>query len=240
MKYIHGERTFLYEHEKNNLDRAIDQYNKAADEYHQKQNELESTDPDVRQSREKELHAIKQKLETQRLNLDGMASLQAQLDAYRSVGRDATQGSRKEVTEKQRGLHSEGHHGNDLKQLKQFMQATAKPCPGCNHSAHHIVPGKGKAKTQEAYLARTHIHRFGIRINDPDNGVWLPTYSKHTPLWSMPKSKGHLEYHTEGYERWVRNKLRVKSSEAFIRTELNLIGKLLQQNRLPEEARKKG
>ncbi len=237
MKFIHGERTFLYEHEKNLLDRAIDQYNKVADEYYKTKNELKESPPDVRQKREKKLGAIKQKLETQRLCLDGMACLQAQLEAYRSSGKAATEGNRKEVTEKQKVLLAEGHHGADLALLAKFMQTDAKPRPGSKHTAHHIVPGKGK--TSQAYLARTYIHRFGIRINDPDNGVWLPTYSKYTPLWSMPQSKGHLEYHTEGYERWVRNKLRVKSSEAFIRIELNLIGKLLQQNRLPEEARKK-
>jgi hypothetical protein len=57
--------------------------------------------------------------------------------------------------------------------------------------------------------------------------------------WSMPDSKGHLEYHTEGYESWVLKKMRSKSGEIAIRLELDLIGKMLQENNIPKEAQKK-
>ena len=235
MKYLHGERTFLFEHEKNMLDRAIDRYDSLATKYYSKSNDPSCDSPDVRDSRKRELADIKHQLECQRLSLDHMASIQTQLDAYREQGAAATQGSRQEGTQKQKGLLAEGHHGNDLGKLEKYMQATGNPKPDSRHTAHHIVPGKGK--TRFANLSRVHMHRFGIRINDPGNGVWLPTYAKYTPLWSMPESKGHLEYHTHGYEQWVRKKINAKSSEPAIRMELTLIGKMLQENNLPPEAK---
>jgi len=60
------------------------------------------------------------------------------------------------------------------------MRAVPVPKPSANHTAHHIVPGKGK--TKGAVRARIRLHLYGIRINDPGNGVWLPTYSKRKRL----------------------------------------------------------
>lgn len=109
------------------------------------------------------------------------------------------------------------------------------PKPSPQHTAHHIVPGKGR--TVHSARARSRIHLFGIRINDPDNGVWLPSASKYTPNWSMPEALGHKQYHTEGYEKWVSMRLRNQSSETFARQELRMIALLLEQNKLPPEAR---
>lgn len=217
------------------LDRAINKYSQQADKYFKELNELENAPADVRAKREKELEKAKTFLEHERRFAELMAATQADLDSYRGLGRDATQGTRSEVAAKQTALASEEHHPTDV--LEKFMRSIPIPKPSSVHTAHHIVPGRGK--TKDANLARVRMHRFGVRINDPDNGVWLPRFKSHTPHWSMPDSKGHLQYHTHGYESWVFKKLRSKSSEVFIRQELRLIGQLLQSNKIPDEARKK-
>lgn len=233
--HIHGKRTTLHYYEMTPLDKAIDAYQKKAEQYFATKNEIENAPADVRKQREIELRKIKDELEHQRMNAESYASIQAQLDAYREVGRTATKGNRSEVVQKQRTLHAEDHHTTAV--LEEMMRADGIPKPSSQHTAHHVIPGTGK--TKNANLARVHMHRFGVRINDPDNGVYLPMYKKYTPHWSMPDSKGHLEYHTEGYEDWVRRKIQVKSGETFIRMELKLIGELLKINKLPDEARKK-
>lgn len=233
--HVHGKRTTLHYYEMTLLDRAIDAYHKKAEQYFTTKNEIENAPIDVRKQREIELRKIKAELDHQRMNAESYAFIQAQLDTYREAGREATKGKRSEVAQKQRTLQAEAHHTTEI--LEEMMKADASPKPSSQHTAHHIVPGTGK--TKDANLARVHMHRFGVRINDPDNGVYLPMYKKYTPHWSMPDSKGHLEYHTEGYEGWVRKKIQVKSGEAFIRIELRLIGELLKTNKLPDEARKK-
>lgn len=117
-----------------------------------------------------------------------------------------------------------------------MLLADGRPKPSSQHSPHHIVPGLGR--TRFANLARVLLHRIGIRINDPDNGVWLPMYRKFTPHWSMPEAKGHIEYHTNGYERWIYNRIRIRTGEAFIRMELRTVASLMETNTLPDETKK--
>jgi len=235
MKFIQGTRSELRYDEMNPLDRAINEYSRKASEYFKKQLELEKLPPDVREKRKRELVEAKRFLEHQRMNAENYASIQASLDLYREQGRNATKGSRSEVAIKQEALVNEGHHPTSV--LAKMLVADGQPKPSSRHSPHHIVPGRGK--TKNAYLARVYIHGFGIRINDPDNGVWLPMYKKYTPHWSMPEAKGHLEYHTEGYEAWVARRIQGRSGEAFIRMELQTIADLLRRNSLPDEAGKK-
>lgn len=236
MKFINGISTELRYDEMTALDRAIDQYSKQADKYFKEKLKIDNLPINVRNKRIEELQKAKAFLEHQRMNAESYAAIQVGLDKYQEQGRSAMKGSRSEVVEKQRALMAEKHHPTKI--LASMMKSAANPPPSSIHTAHHIIPGKGKVyKTKEGNLARVHMHRFGIRINDPDNGVWLPRYKKHTPHWSMPESKGHLEYHTKNYERWAERKVRSHRTEFAIRSQLKTIGNLLQENKLPNEAR---
>ncbi|WP_423838739.1 AHH domain-containing protein [Thalassolituus oleivorans] len=64
----------------------------------------------------------------------------------------------------------EKHHPTQV--LGRFMRAAGRPKPRPNFCAHHLVQGKGQ--TRFAYRARIHMHFNDIRINDPDNGAWMP------------------------------------------------------------------
>ena len=46
----------------------------------------------------------------------------------------------------------------------------------------------------------------------------------------MPNSRGHLTYHTIAYEGWVLNRIQGRRNIDMIKTELQVIGKLLQDN----------
>ncbi|MES2674570.1 MAG: AHH domain-containing protein [Pseudomonadota bacterium] len=233
MEYIHGERVTLRYDEMSPLDRMIDSYGRQAEKYFCDLNSSENAPLDVREKRKKDLELARLHLEQERRFAEVIADVQAGLEIYRQAGREATQGTASMVAMKQKELISEKHHSTQI--LEMHMRAVPIPKPSAKHTAHHIAPGSGR--TRDAYRARLRIHRFGVRVNDPDNGVWLPTYSKHTPHWSMPDAKGHLQYHTEGYESWILRKLQAKSSEVLIRQELRLIGQALQENNIPPEAR---
>jgi hypothetical protein len=155
-----------------------------------------------------------------------VADVQAGLDAYRAYGRGAAEGSgqsRSAAAEIRQNLLAEDHHPTGI--LEFFMRAVPNPKPSGQHTAHHIAPGKGRSKF--AYRARVRLHTAGVRINDPDNGVWLPRKSSYTPHWSMSEALGHLQYHTNGYERWISDRLETKFGETFVRLELRIISQLL-------------
>lgn len=109
------------------------------------------------------------------------------------------------------------------------MRAEGQIKPSHKHTAHHIVPGKGKLEMVTAQT-RIHLHLHGIRINDPANGVYLIHNDADTPHWSMPNSRGHRKYHTHEYERWVSQKVRTQTNIDYIKTQLQLIGRILQDN----------
>lgn len=230
-KYEHA--TAAQEHYKKTLlDLHLDAYDCMATQYYISKLDYDNAKPDVRKKRKAELDKTKMLLNSQRMSTESMASVQAKLDNYQLQGRLATVGKRSEVARKQNELALEKHHPTKL--LEKFMIASVNPKPSPYHSAHHIVPGKGK--TVHANLARVRLHRYGVRINDPDNGVWLPTYKKYTPNWAMPSAKSHLEYHTLKYESWVKDRLQAQINEPSLRRELRFIAKLLKNNQLPLEA----
>ncbi len=195
--------------EKSPLDRAIEGYSQKAEQYYKDLNSSEHSLPDSRKKRKKALEDAKKFLGHERRFTEIMSTIQPDLDRYSALGRDATPGSGSEIADNQRLQATVEHHPTDT--LERFMRAAPIPKPSSVHTAHHIAPGKGKTKS--ANLARINIHSFGIRVNDPDNGVWLPRFKEHTPL---PKSKGHLQYHTEGCEDWVLRKISTKLNELFI------------------------
>jgi hypothetical protein len=235
MEYKNGVRTTYRYDEMSPLDQAIENLLQKAQTYYKDLNRAENAPKDVREKRKKELENAKQHLEHERRLAEVKVDVQADLQTYRLRGKQAYKGTNVEIAASQKELLAEEHHPTEI--LEKYMRAVPIPKPSPVHTAHHIVPGAGK--TKDAYRARLRIHRYGIRINDPDNGVWLPNATKHTPHWSMPNALGHNKYHTHGYESWLLRRLQSKSSEEFIRIELRLIGQELQENNIPPEARAK-
>jgi hypothetical protein len=235
MEYKGGISTVFRYDELSALDQAIENLVRKANQYYKDLNHAENESPDIRDKRKQELEKAKKYLEHERRIAEVRVDVLADLQGYRLKGRQANQGTNLEIAASQKELLAEKHHPTQI--LEKYMRAVPIPKPSPYHTAHHITPGIGK--TKDAYRARLRIHRYGIRINDPDNGVWLPSATKHTPHWSMPNAKGHNSYHTHGYESWLLRRLQSKSGEEFIRQELQLIGRQLQENNIPPEARSK-
>jgi hypothetical protein len=232
MEYKHGVRQTPLWHELSSLDAAIEQYSQKAKAYYLNLDVIaDNLDPEARKAREKELKDALKHLAHERRLAEVKVDVQTELEHYRQQGRSLFTGKRSEMAAGHAALAGDKHHPTE--QLERFLRADGRPKPSLLHTAHHIVPGKGK--TRAANRARLHIHRFAIRINDPDNGTWLVRKKKDVPHWSMPKSLGHLQYHTYNYETWVYESLRVWQSENAVRHRLRLMGRMLQEGNQPKQ-----
>ncbi|MGW3653675.1 ricin-type beta-trefoil lectin domain protein [Streptomyces sp. NPDC000878] len=103
--------------------------------------------------------------------------------------------------------------------LRNALNAAGDLEPATPHSPHHIVAGN----SPKAAPARAQLDRFGIGVNDAENGVWLPRSS------SSPNPNGlsvHSKVHTNDYYAYVNNLM----SGARNRSEaLDVIGHVKRQ-----------
>jgi hypothetical protein len=225
LEYRHGVRISKLVHEMSPLEAAIHQYEEMAKKHYSKASDKKTTLTD--KERKAKLKEALSFLELERGRLNTIADVQGQLDQYREAGMQAVNGVEIAQRSAMSMMRSEKHH--PTKVLEEFMRAEGQTKPSIKHTAHHIVPGRGKLRVLTAQT-RIHLHLHGIRINDPANGVYLVHDDADTPHWSMPKSKGHLRYHTHDYERWVSQKITPHTNMDFIKTQLQIIGRLLQDN----------
>lgn len=236
LEYRNGVRLTDLAHEQSPLDAAMNNYERMARKHISQYGEMAkkhyAEDKTLTEKqREEGLEASLRFLALERDRLTAIASVQAQLEAYREGGMAATKGSAAQKRQALTMLSNEKHHPTEV--LEKYMRAEGVPKPSSKHTAHHIVPGKGKIKKN--LLTRVHLHRYGVRINDPANGVYLLHKDEYAPHWSMPKSRGHLTYHTEAYETWVHNRVMNQRHIDFLKTELQVIGRILQDNE-PKDA----
>lgn len=200
--------------------RTLDRYEKLA-----KVDAKKSTNTEI--EREAELKECLRFLKLERLKLEAIVDVQSRLAMYRDSALAATRGTANERDTPIRRLSSEKHHPTG--DIEAFMIAKGVPKPSAYHTAHHIIPGKGKDQLING-RTRLHLHRYGVGINDPANGVYLVSSDEFAPHWSMPLSRGHKKYHTKLYETWVANRIRGLKNIDHIKSQLQLIGRTLQQN----------
>ncbi len=225
LEYQHGVRITPQYHEMSALEAAIYRYEQMAEKHYSLSNKNLNITKEQRELKLKEsLHHLK----NERRLLESINDVQTRLDIYRKEGELAVMGNRKQAAKAARAMAAENHH--PTKTLESFMRAEGVPKPSSNHTAHHILPGKGQYRQMEVSRARLHMHLNGIRINDPANGVYLVTIDANTPHWSMPNSRGHLKYHTEDYEAFVSEKVSAFNGQDHIKTRLQVIGRILQDN----------
>lgn len=144
------------------------------------------------------------------------AQVQAGIDKYRA---QANSMSTKE-------LQLEKHNSTVL---GRHLEASGEKRPARCH-AHAIVAG---GHTRAAIL-RAIMARLKIRIDDPDNGCWLPENTAATPHPVMPRAVPHSRIHRNNYFFWLYSRLRGISQEASFRANLNLIAKQLHEHTFPE------
>jgi hypothetical protein len=219
-----GCRTALLAHEMTPLDLAIAQFEKQAKAYYSKKRQAPPENPDERLKRENELARALEHLKTERRKVAVLAQIQVRLAEYQGWGRKKADDNPFELLE-------EKHHPTTV--LAGNMRADGRPQPSQRHSPHHIVQGKGKhPRTPDV---RLNLHLYGIRINDPDNGVWMPRTKADKGHWSMPSAPAHSEIHTFNYETWINFLLSTLEGEEVIRSALVRIRILLRDGNQPKQ-----
>lgn len=122
-------------------------------------------------------------------------------------------------------------HSSEL--LTQHMTAFGEPRPHKLCDAHAIVSGgHPRAAALRAILAH-----FKLRIDDPDNGCWLPknTEAKKQMPTRLRNAVPHSRIHRANYYTWMERILdlsRIKN-QGKLRFELNMIERVLQDGSHP-------
>ena len=234
MEYLHGVRLTPDYHELSLLEATISNFEKQARKFHRHRRSaavLPET-PEQRKHRESELQSALKHLEQERRIALVTAEVQVKLEAYREQMHSRNGISRLERQDNRAKMLAEKHH-RTTDTLVGFLRADGRPQPSPKHTAHHIVPGKGR--TPFAVQARINLHMYDIRINDPSNGVWLIRLKADKGHWSMPESKSHLEIHTHNYEKWVFTQTKMAVDEQSMRGSLRRLRLLLEGGKQPDK-----
>lgn len=222
MEFVHGLRTDYSYHELSPLERAIQNFEKKAFLYHKRAASIPSNEtPQDRLKREQNLASTLAHLKNERMHIRTLAQIQQRLEEYRKKAEVMT---RKE-------FRMEKHH--PTRKLAINLRASGRPQPSLNHTAHHIVLGKGR--TQGMADARLLMFLYKIRINDPDNGAWLPRQKKDKGHWAMPNAPAHSEIHGHNYETWVTALTQTAMNEYAFRAALLRIRCMLRDGRHPPQ-----
>lgn len=224
MEIEHGVKVGLLPHEMTPLEVAISKFEKQAQAYYSKKRQTPAETPEERRKREKELSSALIHLKNERKKVAILAQIQIRLEEYQGWGR-------KKAAENPFELLEEKHHPTTV--LARNMRADGRPQPSQRHSPHHAVQGKGKhPRTADV---RLNLHLYGIRINDPENGVWMPRTKSDRGHWSMPSAPAHSEIHTFNYETWVNFLLAPLEGEEVLRAALIRIRCLLRDGKQPQQ-----
>lgn len=223
MNYIHGKRTTPLHHEMDAYERVIAGFEKKAKNFH-KNKQIAAKQEGSETLAQRRLRLADKKLEFEHLKLEAasakiMAQVQIRIQQYRAASLSLGE------------MQSEKHHPTG--EFESLLRLDGRPKPSPKHTAHHIVPGKGF--TEMAASARIELHLHNIRINDPDNGVWMLRRKKNKGHWSMPNANAHKEIHTHNYERWVYQRILAAQDEFEARGILKNIGSLLHEGKQPPQ-----
>lgn len=220
MEFVNGVRITQLYYELSPLERAIQNFEKKAFLYHDKTKNIPANETSQeRIKREQELASAFAHLKNERLHIKALAQIQQRLEEYRKKAEAMT---RKEFRE-------EKHH--PTRKLGINLRASGRPQPSQNHTAHHMVLGKGR--TQGMADARLLMFLYKIRINDPDNGTWLPRHKKDKGHWSMPNAPAHSEIHGHNYEIWITALTQTAMNEHAFRAALLRARSMLRDGRQP-------
>ncbi|MDG9672235.1 AHH domain-containing protein [Hahella sp. CR1] len=232
MEYDQGKQVGLRYHELSHLERTISDFENKARAYHKgAEDSPENETPAQKKLREEKLKRDLKHLDRERRRALCLIQVFTELEKYR---RDYTVNASDSIenAEKKVSIMLEERH-HPTKVLARFMLMVGRPRPSARHTPHHIVLGKGKTKYSAE--ARLNMHYLGIRINDPDNGVWMPMTKSDKGHWAMPDSPAHAEIHTHNYEEWVFESTFMHADERTFRTELRRIRMLLKSGRQPRK-----
>jgi hypothetical protein len=117
--------------------------------------------------------------------------------------------------------------------LGKYLRVSGIPRPGAKWEAHHIV----SANHQEAVGARLIIAEddIAIRLDDPDNGAWMPKTKADARPTLYPNAIGHNRIHRQLYYRWIENTITMMDDDLQVRTFLNTVRTQLLHGNISDE-----
>ena len=152
----------------------------------------------------------------QKVKMESSKAAREALNSYRSEVKNMSR----------RELVSEKHNS---KLLGKHLFATGSSKPAKEFEAHAIISGG----SEYARSARIILARYGIRIDDPVNGVWLPNFKKNVPHNKMPNAPAHRTIHTPQYYVNLLAVLVVAGSKEEVPKTLSKVRKRLTEWRFP-------
>ncbi|MGI9282457.1 MAG: AHH domain-containing protein [Endozoicomonas sp.] len=247
MEYDHGVCVTKRLHEMTPLERIMADFEQKCKKYHTDKDEFDvakkaakkgngikpsKADEKALSKKSRELNRLLKQLAAERLATLTQVSVQDSLEKYRTELKPSEDSTRKDRSIHRNAMGIEAHH--PTKVLAKFMEDDGRhaPDPKSRFTAHHIVQGKGR--TRFAAEARVDMHFHGIRINDPDNGVWMPREISDKGHPAMRHANAHAEIHTYNYEHWVHNRSRNIVNEGAFRGKLLSIRTLLRDGQQPD------
>ncbi len=115
--------------------------------------------------------------------------------------------------------------------LAKFLRADGHPRPAARWDAHHIISGSH----QNAAGAREILADVEVRIDDPDNGCWMPKTKADARPTIYPNAVGHNRIHRRLYYHWIQGAISAMNTDGQVRAFLNTVRmQLLQGNIKPE------
>jgi len=149
-----------------------------------------------------------------------IASVQAGIDQYRAAATNMSSDQ----------LEDEKH---DSDRLSRYLMAVS----GCKRPArchaHAIISGGHK----EAAKLRAVLAWLKLRIDDPDNGCWLPENTAATPHPLFKNAVPHSRIHRYNYYKWLQSIITLQNmkTQDRLRTALRLVGRQLQARTFPPD-----
>jgi hypothetical protein len=117
------------------------------------------------------------------------------------------------------------------KRLGNFLRADGHPRPAARWEAHHIVSGNHV----DAMQSRALLADIEMRIDDPDNGCWMPKTKADARPTIYPNAIGHNRIHRELYYEWIYNAIFSMSTIGQVRAFLNTVRMQLLQGNIKSE-----
>lgn len=148
--------------------------------------------------------------------LKSIGKLQQDLNAYRLRNKTLSDDNLEDEAELGKNTNPAHLHKN--------LTATGEIKPGRHWQAHHIICSRHETH----YDSRYAMFAYGIGINDPVNGVWLPRKNADAKGSTLPKAVGHRYIHTNAYATFIQNKITSAMSEQHLKMVLGAIQRELQ------------
>lgn len=142
------------------------------------------------------------------------------LVAFRRKGADMT-------------LHQRATEQHSSAILGKYLRVSGISRPGARWEAHHLISGDHpEAVGSRLIIAEDDIE---IRIDDPDNGAWMPKTKADARPTIYPNAIGHNRIHRQLYYQWIENTITMMDDDIQVRSFLNTVRSQLLHGNIRDE-----